>query len=210
MEISLPEPGVRPSRARAARDLLLRALVRARSWAWALGDVLLALRGPDAGIRVLAHCHPSRRPALLRRLGARVGEGVTIQSPFWVQNAKADLSHLEIGDDVFIGPAVLVDLTAPVSIGARVAISAYSALVTHIDVGPGQLAAAIPPRRGPLEVGADAYLGTRATLLHGVRIGEAAVIGAGAVVRASVPAQQIAVGVPARLAGPTPQPSPHA
>jgi acetyltransferase-like isoleucine patch superfamily enzyme len=45
----------------------------------------------------------------------------------------------------------------------------------------------------------DVWIGTRAILLGGVKVGRGAVIGAGAVVTRSIPPYGIAVGVPARL-----------
>ncbi len=51
----------------------------------------------------------------------------------------------------------------------------------------------------PVEIGDEVFIGTRATLLKGVRIGNGAVIGAGAVVTRSVPAGAIAAGNPATI-----------
>lgn len=45
----------------------------------------------------------------------------------------------------------------------------------------------------------DVWIGTRAIILAGVRVGEGAVIAAGAVVNADVPPYAIAAGVPARV-----------
>ena len=45
----------------------------------------------------------------------------------------------------------------------------------------------------------DAWLGTNAVILPGVRVGNGAVVGAGAVVTKDVPANAIVVGNPARL-----------
>ena len=47
----------------------------------------------------------------------------------------------------------------------------------------------------------DVWLGVGVTVLDGVRIGQGAVIAAGAVVTSSVPAGAIAGGVPARIIG---------
>lgn len=52
---------------------------------------------------------------------------------------------------------------------------------------------------GPIQIGANAWLGARATILDGVRIGENAVVGACALVNKDIPAKSIAVGVPAKI-----------
>lgn len=52
---------------------------------------------------------------------------------------------------------------------------------------------------GDIVIGDDAWIGTGAIVLDGVRIGEGAVVGAGSVVTKSIPANAIAVGNPARI-----------
>ncbi len=54
--------------------------------------------------------------------------------------------------------------------------------------------------REPIEIGHDVWIGAQAVILKGVKIGNGAVIGAGAIVTHDVPAYGIAVGNPARLA----------
>jgi acetyltransferase-like isoleucine patch superfamily enzyme len=60
-----------------------------------------------------------------------------------------------------------------------------------------------PPGAGPLEdsivVGDKAWIGTRAVLLRGARIGEGAIVGAGTVVNGNVPPHTIVAGNPARI-----------
>jgi len=48
-------------------------------------------------------------------------------------------------------------------------------------------------------IGNDVWIGSRAIILQGVRVGDGAVIGAGAVVTKDVPENTIVTGVPARL-----------
>jgi len=50
-------------------------------------------------------------------------------------------------------------------------------------------------------IGDDVWLGTRAIVLPGARIGSGAIIGAGALVRGEIPPNSIAVGIPARVTG---------
>ncbi|MCC6484204.1 MAG: acyltransferase [Armatimonadetes bacterium] len=51
----------------------------------------------------------------------------------------------------------------------------------------------------PVRIGRNVWLGSKATVLKGVTIGDNAVIGANAVVTRDIPANAIAVGVPARV-----------
>ena len=65
----------------------------------------------------------------------------------------------------------------------------------------------IPMRKQPLAshgdiiLEDDVWLGVNVTVLDNVRIGQGAVVGAGAVVTGDIPAYAIAVGVPARVKG---------
>jgi acetyltransferase-like isoleucine patch superfamily enzyme len=56
-----------------------------------------------------------------------------------------------------------------------------------------------PLTRGPVRIGNDVWIGSRAIILSGVSIGDGAVIGAGAVVTRDVPAYAVAAGNPAAV-----------
>ena len=51
----------------------------------------------------------------------------------------------------------------------------------------------------PVEIGRNAFIGDRAIILKGVTIGADAVVGAGSVVTADIPAGVVAAGIPARV-----------
>lgn len=51
----------------------------------------------------------------------------------------------------------------------------------------------------PITIGANVWVGAKAVILLGVRIGDNAVVGAGAVVTRDVPACTVVAGVPARI-----------
>lgn len=57
----------------------------------------------------------------------------------------------------------------------------------------------------PIVIGRNVWIGAKATILQGVRIGDNAVIGANAVVTKDIPANSIAVGIPARAVREVPE-----
>ena len=50
-----------------------------------------------------------------------------------------------------------------------------------------------------VNIGRNVWIGSKATVLKGVTIGDDAIVGAGAVVTRDVPANAIVIGVPARV-----------
>ena len=53
--------------------------------------------------------------------------------------------------------------------------------------------------KGPLEIGEDCWIGAGAQVLDGASLGDRCVLGAGAVANKPLPANSVAVGVPARV-----------
>ncbi|PJF28284.1 MAG: hypothetical protein CUN53_00875 [Phototrophicales bacterium] len=138
----------------------------------------------------------------LRKYGATIGEGVQIHSPLLIHNAANDpphYHHLQIGDHVYVGRDVLLDLKAPIRLCDYATLSMRCTLITHTDVGdrpPEWLA--LPPSAGAIMLKRGAYLGANVTVLQNVTIGERAVVGAGAVVTKDVPDRAVVGGIPAK------------
>jgi UDP-2-acetamido-3-amino-2,3-dideoxy-glucuronate N-acetyltransferase len=105
--------------------------------------------------------------------GARLGDRVT------VKNATLIWDGVEIHDDVFLGPRVTFTNDLRPRIG--------------FSLGADQFV--------PTVVSHGASLGATVTVVCGVTIGSYALIGAGAVVTADVPAHALMLGVPARRVG---------
>ncbi len=146
----------------------------------------------------------------------RLGRNVTIFHPDMV-----NLYGCTVGDGTKIG--TFVEIQSGVSVGRRCKISSHSFLcegVTiedNVFVGHGvmftndKFPRATRPD-GSLQTAEDwvvvptlvrkgASIGSGATIVCGVTIGENAMIGAGAVVTRDIPDHSMALGVPARVVG---------
>ncbi|WP_193195818.1 acyltransferase [Nostoc sp. MG11] len=146
----------------------------------------------------------------------KIGSNVKIFHPNLV-----NLYGCEIGDETKIGS--FVEIQKNVIIGSRCKISSHSFLCEgviiedEVFIGHGvmftnDLYPHAANEDGSLKTDADWYvlktqvkrrasIGSNATILPGVTIGEKAIIGAGAVVTRDIPDYAIAVGVPARVIG---------
>jgi UDP-2-acetamido-3-amino-2,3-dideoxy-glucuronate N-acetyltransferase len=110
--------------------------------------------------------------------GCFVGAGVRIGDGCRIQNHVSLYDGVELEDDVFVGP---------------------SAVFTNVRRPRARY-----PRKPAFEitlVGKGATIGANATIVCGVRIGEHAFVGAGAVVTGDVPAHALVTGSPARIQG---------
>jgi acetyltransferase-like isoleucine patch superfamily enzyme len=142
----------------------------------------------------------------------KLGKGVRIF-------AFTNLYGCEIGDDVKIG--TFVEIQKGAKIGSRCKISSHTFIcegvvledevfvghnVTFINdllpratTGEGQLQTEADWKCVPTRVERGASIGSGATLLCGITVGQRAVIGAGSVVTKDVPADAIVAGNPAKI-----------
>jgi acetyltransferase-like isoleucine patch superfamily enzyme len=140
------------------------------------------LRDGIEGIAMELRTTTNAHVDLLRAYGAKVGRDVSIHGPIHIVNADADFRMLTLGDRVHLGTDVLIDLADRVTIEDEATLSMRCSVITHMDVGPGPLRETRPRRQAPVRIASGAYLGIGATVLHGVTVGEAATIGAHALV----------------------------
>lgn len=110
-------------------------------------------------------------------IGARLNLGA--RCTLW---AGPGVGRIVIGDDVLFGPEVMVT-------------------AANYRFNDGSPVTQQAMDEGDVIIGNDVWLGTRAIVLPGARIGDGAIIGAGALVRGEIPAGAIAVGQPARVVG---------
>ena len=161
------------------------------------------LRDGIEGIAMELRTTPNAHVEILREFGATVGKEVSIHGPIHIVNADGDFTKLKLGDRVHLGTDVLIDLADAVTIEDEATLSMRCSVITHMDVGPGPLRERRPRSQGAVTIGAGAYLGIGATVLHGVNIGAAATIGAHALVDRDVAPGATLLAPRARISGET-------
>ncbi len=87
-----------------------------------------------------------------------------------------------------------------ISEGTRIAARASLFAFEH-GLSPERAIREQPVRSHGIQIGADVWIGTQATVTDGVQIGDHAVVAAGAVVTRDVPSWAVVAGVPARVIG---------
>lgn len=134
---------------------------------------------------------PSRlKCALLRGFGARVGTGVVIRPRVNIHMPW----KLELGDHCWIGEEVFLHSLEPIRIGANVCVSQRAFLCTgnHDYRDP-----AFRYRNAPITIGPGAWIGAASFVGPGVTVHTEAVLAAGSVATADLPANTVCVGNPA-------------
>lgn len=127
-----------------------------------------------------------------RLTGKKPGEGFVLFPPFYTDCGR----NIAVGRKVFINAGCCFQDQGGIEIGDGCMIGHQVVIATlNHDLRPD--------RRGNMmasavKIGKNVWIGSHATLLPGVTIGDNAVIAAGAVVTKNVPAGSVAAGVPAK------------
>lgn len=134
------------------------------------------------------------RLMLLRLFGAKVSG-----RPFVSQSARVYMPwHLELRDRAAMAPESEAYTLGRVVLGARCTVAQQSYLCTGSHALED---ARLPLTTAPIEVGDDVFIGMRALILPGVRLGEGCVVAAGAVVVKDVEPWTVVGGNPAKPIG---------
>jgi len=129
-----------------------------------------------------------------RLAGIKIGKGSTIHmgARFY------DPRNISIGEDSIIGEGVVFDGRDRLIIGNHVDIASEVMIYNseHDINDPNFLA-----KNAPVVIEDYVFIGPRAIILPGVKIGKGAVVAAGAIVTKDVPPFAIVGGVPAKIIG---------
>ena len=136
-------------------------------------------------------------PDLVNLYGCRIGDGTRIGSFVEIQKNAVVGARCKISSHSFICEGVTLDDEVFVGHGVMFINDVYPR-ATNID---GSIKTDSDWEVVPTTVKRRAGIGSNATILAGVSIGESALIGAGAVVRSDVSDFAIVAGVPARVVG---------
>lgn len=142
----------------------------------------------------------SARRFWLRLASIGLADGVRIASA-----ARFYGMNIAVGRDTWIGPETCIfgTTTASVKVGQCVDIGPGVLITsgTHSIGSPSRRAG--PPASSDVMIGDGTWVGARAVILPGAKIGKGSIVAAGAVVTAgSYPDNVLLVGVPARVAKP--------
>lgn len=143
---------------------------------------------------------PEELRALLSQLiGGPIDPTVTLFPPFYTDCGK----NIHLGKNVFINMGCKFQDQGGIFIddGALIGHNVVLATLNHA-IPPQERATMIP---SPIHIGKDVWIGSNATVLPGVTIGDGAIIAAGAVVTKDVPKNTIVGGVPAAILREIPQ-----
>jgi acetyltransferase-like isoleucine patch superfamily enzyme len=131
--------------------------------------------------RVARGCFsPALRLALYRAMGIRIGKRVFVGLDTWLDDQFPELISIEDDVTVSLRVTVIVHDDAKRADG-----------IVRPGAGDGTVA--------PVTLARGCYIGACALILPGVRVGEEAVVAAGAVVIRNVPPRTLVAGVPAKI-----------
>jgi acetyltransferase-like isoleucine patch superfamily enzyme len=136
-------------------------------------------------------------PDLVNLYGCRIGDGTRIGAFVEIQRGAVVGAACKISSHSFICVGVTIEDGVFIGHGVMFTNDRFPRALT----GDGQLQTDADWQLVPTRVARAASIGSHATLLPGVTVGENAIVGAGAVVTRDVPAHAVVVGVPARIVG---------
>lgn len=139
------------------------------------------------------HTPDEVRAVLSELFGYKVPDTFRVFPPFYTDFGK----NITVGEGVFINACCHFQDHGGVTLGdgCQIGHNVVFATLNH-GLAPEERVSTIP---APIILGKNVWVGSNATILQGVTIGDNAVVGAGAVVTKDVPANTVVGGVPAKF-----------
>lgn len=139
------------------------------------------------------HSQEEIRSLLGELFGRPVPDTLRVFPPFYSDFGK----NIHVGENVFINACCHFQDHGGVTLGdgCKIGHNVVFATLNH-GLEPADRGTTYP---APIVLGRNVWVGSNATILQGVTIGDNAVVAAGAVVSRDVPANTIVGGVPARI-----------
>ena len=139
------------------------------------------------------HTPEELREIMGRLTGKKIDDTFRVFPPFYTDFGK----NITIGKDVFINSGCHFQDQGGIEIGDGTLIGHNVVLATiNHDMSPKENR---KNHYAPIKIGAHVWIGSNATILPGVTIGDWAVVAAGAVVARDVSAMTVVGGVPAKV-----------
>ncbi len=133
----------------------------------------------------------------LRKIGYRLS-GMNIKGTIHMWARFYNPANISIGEDTIVGDHAFLDGRKAIKIGDHVDIASEVMIYnSEHDLESDEFTA----REEPVEIGDYVFIGPRAIIMPGLKIGKGAVVAGGAVVTKDVPDFAIVGGVPAKVIG---------
>jgi acetyltransferase-like isoleucine patch superfamily enzyme len=139
-------------------------------------------------------------PLLVLKIGgAKIGKNVRINRWLTIHESKGNFVNLIIGDDVFVGKHVLIDLSERIVIKDRCAIGMNVCIITHRNFGDSLLKREYPSEVNCVIVNEDTIINWGVIINKGTIIGPKVIVLPGTVVSGRLKEKTTYVGNPMRV-----------
>ncbi|MGK8294490.1 2,3,4,5-tetrahydropyridine-2,6-dicarboxylate N-acetyltransferase [Staphylococcus arlettae] len=129
----------------------------------------------------------------LTNTNARIEPGAFIREQATIEDGAVIMMGATINIGAVVGEGTMVDMNA--TLGGRATTG------KNVHVGAGSVLSGViePPSASPVVIEDDVLIGANAVILEGVRVGQGAIVAAGAIVTQDVPAGAVVAGTPAKV-----------